>query len=149
MTLRTRPDDLDPFGIPRTIVEKWCPGCARWKAVRHFHRDRHAADGHYRVCKTCRRPIQAAAYRRKAEARRAGVQAWRSEHVDYARERDRRRYHTDIAASRERKREAARRFRERHRERVNAQKRAAYAANAELERAAARLRRERKEGAGR
>jgi hypothetical protein len=56
---------------------KHCKGCDRDKDTRHFHRDRSTADGHYRICKQCRRPIQAAA----AKRRRAKKAAYRASYA--------------------------------------------------------------------
>lgn len=141
MTLRSIVDDAGP--TVRTIQQKWCPRCQTWKAMRHFHQDRHRPDGLYSICKSCRRPVQAAASKRCATKKRAHSRRYRTENLDLLRAQDRARHRDNPEIAREK----ARLYRQRHRERVNAAKRAAYAANADVEWALARLRRARKKGA--
>jgi hypothetical protein len=138
MTLRSIVDDAGPTA--RTIQQKWCPRCQTWKAMRHFHQDRHRPDGLYSICKSCRRPVQAAASKRCATRKRAHSRRYRAEHLALLRAQDRARHRDNPEIAREK----ARLYRARNQEKVNAKKRAVYAANAELEREAARLRRERK-----
>jgi hypothetical protein len=137
MTLRTIVDDTGPGGIVRTIAQKFCRGCSRWKATRHFHKDRSQPDGFYNRCKACRRPIQAAAGARRREANREYNAAYRAEHRDLIAAKARARHRADPTIARDK----ARQYRAKHRAALNAKKRAAYAANADAERALARLRR--------
>lgn len=65
---------------------KVCAGCGRERAVRHFHRDRHTRDGYYRLCKQCRRPVQAATAKRRRAERAAYRAAYLAEFPDAERE---------------------------------------------------------------
>jgi hypothetical protein len=129
-------------------ARKHCPQCGRDKPTTAYHRDRHRPDGLYWCCKQCRRPIQAAAYRRNADARCAYDRAYKAAHREEVNAGARRRYHADLETTRAIQREKAARFRRRHRRRLNREKRDTYARHAVLERALARLRREAAMGRG-
>jgi hypothetical protein len=132
-----RVDAADPRDVAGPT--KRCPACGNVKPVRHFSRDRTRGDGRYPRCKQCRRPEVAASSAR-----------WRAKHPErYAAQLASRRgtgewgerYRADPETNRARNREKARRMRERHRERLNAAKRALYAVNAAWHREDARRRR--------